>query len=234
MEKTVLDQADGLRRLMAASGHAAAASVPARRVAVINSAPDGAPACAVTQELMAALILKGQQVLLLNERGGPQSLPPQRDGRLVLLDAVPGPDGALSPLAASADTVLVVFQATAAAITQAYLCIKKLHAAQAPTPLWVLVEEAEDIDQANRMLTNLCAASARYLGIHLRRAGFVRADPLLAQARQLGLPVVQAFSAGPAAQDFCQIAAELLQWPQPCTAAPASVRAGQAALSGAH
>jgi len=231
MQTTVHDQADGLRRLMAASQASHAA--PVRRVAIVNTGAEGAPACGVTHELTAALGLKGQQVLLLNERGGPQALPAQRDGRLVLVDAVPGPDGALSPLAAGADQVVVVFRASAQAITQAYLCVKKLHAAHALRQVWGLVEEAEDRVHAQRMLDNLGTASARYLNVAVRSAGFVRADPLLGQARQLGLPVVQAFNASGAAQDFCQVAAELLRWPSPRAAAPhaPAPRAAQALAS---
>jgi flagellar biosynthesis protein FlhG len=70
------------------------------------------------------------------------------------------------------------------------------------------------------MLTNLCAAGSRYLGIALQPAGFVRADPLSDQARRLQLPVVEAFKASGAAQDLRQVAADLLQWPHPPAAAP--------------
>lgn len=202
MEKIVTDQADGLRRLMASN--------TARRVAVIDSA-NGAGN--VMLNLAAALTQQGQDVLLLNEHSGPQSMPLQRDGQLVLMDAVLNRDGAMSPLAASADHILVVFQASAQAITQAYLCIKKLHYAHAFQQLRVLVHEADDPAQAKRMLANLSTTGSRYLGLALLPAGFVRADPLLVQARRLNLPVVQAFRTSTAAQDFHQIAADLLQWP---------------------
>lgn len=205
MEKIVLDQADGLRRLMAGS--------TAKRVAVIDS-PASAGACSVTQNLVAALTQQGQDVLLLDECSGPQSMPLARDGGLVLVNAVLDPDGALSALAASADHILVVFQANAQAITQAYLCIKKLHYAHALQHLRVLVNEASDPAQAHRMLANLATTGSRYLGVALQPAGFVRADPLLVQARRLNQTVVQAFRASTAAQDFGQVAADLLQWPR--------------------
>jgi flagellar biosynthesis protein FlhG len=203
MDKTVLDQADGLRRLMAGN--------TAKRVAVIDS-PASAGVCSVTQNLAAALTQQGQDVLLLDECAGPQAMPPARDARLVLVNAVLDPDGALSTLAASADHILVVFQANAQAITQAYLRIKKLHYAHAFQHLRVLVNEADDPAQAQRMLANLATTGSRYLGLDLQPAGFVRADPLLAQASRLNLTVVQAFRASSAARDFCQIAADLLQW----------------------
>ena len=188
------------------------ASNTARRVAVIDSATSSG-VCSVTLNLAAALTQQGQDVLLLDEHSRPQSMPLQRDGRLVLMAAVLDKDGALSPLAASADHILVVFQANPEAITQAYLCIKKLHYAHALQHLRVLVNEANDPIQAKRMLDNLATTCGRYLGVALQAAGFVRADPLLAQARRLNLTVVQAFRASTAAQDFRQIASDLLQWP---------------------
>ena len=208
MQQLVLDQADGLRRLMAAS--------TARRIALVDGAP-GAGACSVALNLAAALMQQGRDVLLLDERSGPQQAPPARGGRLVLVDAVPGSDGALSPLAAGADHILVVCAATTDAITKTYLCIKKLHYAHALANLRVLVNEVADPAQARCLLANLAATGSRYLGMALEPAGFVRADPFLAQARRLNLTVVQAFKASAAAQDFLQIASSLVTWP--CVAA---------------
>lgn len=218
MEKPVTDQADGLRRLMA--GHTA------RRFTLVDGAGDGG-ACSVACNLAAALTQQGQEVLLLNERNGAQRAPPARGGQLVLVDAVLDSDGALSPLAASADHILVVCAASSDAITQTYLCIKRLHYAHALARLRVLVNEAADADQARRLLANLASTGSRYLGMALEPAGFVRADPFLAQAGRLKLSVVQAFGASAAAHDFLQLASDLLNWP----CAPAADRTPFATFS---
>ena len=204
MEQLVPDQADGLRRLMAAN--------TARRVALVDGSADTG-ACSVALNLAQALTQQGRDVLLLDERSGPHPVPPARGGQLVLVDAVPGSDGALSPLAAGADHIVVVCTASTEAITQTYLCIKKLHYAHPLANLRVLVNEAIDPAQARRLLANLAATGSRYLGMALEPAGFVRADPFLAQARRLNLTVVQAFRASAAAQDFLQIASDLVTWP---------------------
>lgn len=206
MNKVVTDQADGLRRLMA--------SKAGRRVAVVDSAP-GAGVSNVTLNLAAALTQQGQDVFLLDEHGESQSTPAQREGQLVLIDAVLDQDGALSPMAAKADHILVVFGADAAAITRAYLCIKRLHYAHALQRIRVLVNGAADAAEARRILANLANTGSRYLAVALEPAGWVRADPLLAQSQRLNLTVVEAFQASPSARDFRQIAAELLQWPCP-------------------
>lgn len=212
MEKLVLDQADGLRRLMAGN--------TARSVTLVDGTRDSG-ACSVALNLAAALAQQGRDVLLLDERSGPQLAPPARGGRLVLVNAVLNSDGALSPLAASADHILVVCAAGSEAITQTYLCIKKLHYAHALARLRVLVSEAADPAQARRLLANLASTGSRYLGMALEPAGFVRADPFLAQARRLNLTVVQAFGTSAAARDFLQIASDLVNWPCPAAAGPA-------------
>lgn len=199
----MLDQADGLRRLMAVG--------TARRVTLVSGAADSG-ACSVARNLAAALTQQGRDVLLLDERT--DKYPERaRAGRLVLVDAVVNSDGALSPLAASADHILVVCEAHSDAITQTYLCIKKLHYAHALANLRVLINEAADPAQAKRLLANLAATGSRYLGMALEPAGFVRTDPFVAQARRLNLSVVQAFGASIAARDFAQVASDLVHWP---------------------
>jgi flagellar biosynthesis protein FlhG len=205
VKKVVTDQADGLRRLMAGN--------PGRLVAVLGSDP--ADVESVARNLTAALVQQGQDVLLLDERKGLQATPVQRQGRLVLLHAVLDVDGALSPTAAQADHVVVVLRANASAIKASYVCIKKLHHAHALQRLRVLVNGVADAAEAQRILTNFAQTGSRYLALALEPAGWVRADPLLTQAQRLNLAVVEAFNSSPAAVDFRQIAADLLQWPQP-------------------
>lgn len=208
MRKVLTDQADGLRRLMAGS--------PGRLVAVVGSGPTVGVA-SVTQNLAAALVQQGKDVLLLDENSESQPAQAQREGRLVLINAVLDKEGALSPLAAQADNILVVLQANAASITQAYACIKRLHYAHALQRLRVLVNCAADAAEAQRILANLAHTGSRYLALALEPAGWVRADPLLAQAQRLNLTVVEAFRFSPAAMDFRQIASNLQQWPYPLT-----------------
>ena len=206
MTKMVTDQADGLRRLMAANARKRVT------VAVVDCAP-GAGLCSIARNLETALARQGQAVLLLDEYSGQDSMPEQRGERLVLIHAALDKEGALSPLAAQADHILVVFEANATAIKQAYLCIKRLHHAHAFQRIRVLVKGVADEAEAQRILTNLATTGSRYLAVALDPAGWVRADALLAQADKLNLSVVEGFPASPSAADFRRIAAESLRWP---------------------
>lgn len=202
MKKVVGDQADGLRRLMACS--------PGRLVTLLGC-ESSLSIANVAENLGAALTQQGLDVRVLDERKGPIHF--QRDERLTLLKAVPDGDGALSGEAALADDVLVVLQANAASIMQAYTCIKRLHYAHALQRVRILVEQAADAVEAKQILGNLARTGSRYLSVALEPAGWVRADPLVVQAQRLGLTVVEAFPGSPAAGDFRQIAADLLHWP---------------------
>ncbi len=215
MKNAMTDQADGLRRLMADSA--------GRLVALLGSdASDDA--VGVTRNLVAALVRQGKQVLLLDESAGAPATELQRQGRLVLVHAVLNQHGALSPLAAQADHIVVTLQPNAASIKQAYGCIKKLHQAHPSRRLRVLVNAASDVTEAQRILANLAQTCQRYLSLSLDSAGWVRVDPLIARARELNLTVVEAFQTSPAAIDFCRVAADLLQWPCPPASVAKSVR----------
>jgi flagellar biosynthesis protein FlhG len=206
MKNVMTDQADGLRRLMASSSG---------RLVVVLGGDSSIDVASVTRNLAAALVRQGKEVLLLDEYGGAPSNDVQREGRLVLVNAMLNKEGALSPLAAQADHILVALQPNAASITQAYACIKRLHQAHALQRLRVLVNGATDAAEAQRILTNLAQTANRYLSLALEPAGWVRADPFIAQAKRLNLTVVEAFQTSPAAMDFCQIATDLLNWPSP-------------------
>jgi flagellar biosynthesis protein FlhG len=197
------DQADGLRHLMATS--------PGQKLAVVGSGPT-VGASSVVQNLAAALRQQGRDVLLHDERRAAPPTPAQCAGRLLLVDAVLDPQGALSSWAAEADHVMVVLQPSAGSIKASYACVKKLHYAHALQRVRMLVNHATDASQAQRILANLAQTSGRYLAMTLEPAGWVRADPRLLQARRLNLTVVEAYRNSPAAIDFCQIATDLRQW----------------------
>lgn len=202
MTRSIGDQAAGLRHLMARS--------PGRLLAIVGSGP-AVGVSSVASNLAAALAQLGEDVLVHDERHEVAPSAAQRQGRLLLVDAVLDTQGALSPLAAQADSVLIVFQPDPNSIKASYACIKKLHYAHSLQRVRVLLNHATDASQAQRILTNLAHASGRYLALTLEPAGWVRADPRLVQARRLNLTVVEAFQTSPAAIDFRQIASDLLR-----------------------
>jgi len=223
MNPIKVDQADGLRQLMANS--------PGQKLAVVGSGPT-VGATSVAQNLAAALRQQGRDVLLHDERSAAPPTLAECAGRLLLVDAVLDPQGALSAWAAQADHVMVVLQPSATSIKASYACVKKLHYAHALQCVHMLVNCATDASQAERILVNLAQTSGRYLAMTLASAGWVRADPQMLQAQRLNLTVVEAYRTSPAAADFFQIAADLGQWPWRSPQGPA--RAVRPALAASN
>jgi flagellar biosynthesis protein FlhG len=206
VKKTVTDQADGLRRLMANS--------PGRLLAFVGGA-SGVGVSSVTMNLAAALARLGQDVQVIDERGDAPSSYARLQGRLVLVDARLDGEGLLSPLAAQADELVVVLRPQVEAITAAYACIKRLQQAHSLRRMRVLVNHAAGEGDAKRILANLASVAKSYLALVLEPAGCIREDLQLAQARWLNMSVVEAFPGSPAALDVDRLAADALRWPAP-------------------
>jgi len=173
---------------------------------------------AFTRNLGAALVQEGRNVVLLDDRSDSPAECQRGDGHVVLIRAALGANGALSARAVQADHILVVVQAHAASIKASYACIKGLCGNHMLRRLRVLVEEASDASDAQRILANLADAGRRYLSLALDPAGWVRADPHLARSVRLNVTVVDAFRDSPAAMDYRQVACGLLRWPTVDTA----------------
>ncbi|MDM0074562.1 flagellar biosynthesis protein FlhG [Variovorax sp. J2P1-59] len=134
-------------------------------------------------------------------------------GGVILVDAVFDSEGRLSALAQLADELVLVLRPNAASITSAYAGIKRLHYAHGLKQLRFLVNGVSSVEEAQKVTTNLANTGSRYLAVSLEPAGWVRADPHLADARRLGETVVEAFPASPAAVDFRRIAGDMGRWP---------------------
>jgi flagellar biosynthesis protein FlhG len=119
----------------------------------------------------------------------------------------------LSALAQGADDLLLVLQPHPASITAAYAGIKRLHHAHGLKQMRFLVNGAADVVAARQIMSNLAHAASRYLALLLQPAGWVRFDPLVADAWRLKKTIVEAFPASHAAVDFRRIAGEVDRWP---------------------
>ncbi|HJS05260.1 MAG TPA: flagellar biosynthesis protein FlhG, partial [Variovorax sp.] len=130
-----------------------------------------------------------------------------------LIDAALDGEGRLSALAQSADELVLVMQPHAASITATYAGIKRLHYAHALRQLRFLVNGVAEPGAAQQVAHNLAQAGSRYLAVSLQPAGWVRAEPHMADAGRLRRTLVEAYPASPAAADCRRIADEMGQWP---------------------
>lgn len=132
---------------------------------------------------------------------------------VVLVDARLDRQGALSPLAAQAHDVLIVTRVAAAAITEAYACMKRLHFEHAIAQFRVLVNHVSSVADAQTTFDNLAEVAARYLSVSIEDAGHVMADPLMERSLELKRCVVDAFPSAQSARDYRHVAAQMLYWP---------------------
>jgi flagellar biosynthesis protein FlhG len=153
---------------------------------------------------------------------------------IVLIDSQLDRNGALSSLAAQAHDFLIVTRVAAAAITEAYACMKRLHYAHAIGQFRVLVNHVQNATDAVTAFENLSGVASRYLAVSLAQAGYVAEDARVSRARELARCAVEAFPATPAARDYRQIAAELLHWPmRPAPLRRDDIERGMTAMKGA-
>jgi flagellar biosynthesis protein FlhG len=278
LDKFVLDQAEGLRRLLTNAGS---------RVVAVAGGPAGIGCTSTVANLAAALAIHGRDVLVIDERQNAGSLSKMlglndtgalasvmsgrrflqdavtrtpfgfsllaapRDERIshdagqcralldgpadiVLIDSQLDRNGALSSLAAQAHDFLIVTRVAAAAITEAYACMKRLHYAHAIGQFRVLVNHVQNATDAVTAFENLSGVASRYLAVSLAQAGYVAEDARVSRARELARCAVEAFPATPAARDYRQIAAELLHWPmRPAPLRRDDIERGMTAMKGA-
>ncbi|KUY90584.1 MULTISPECIES: flagellar biosynthesis protein FlhG [unclassified Burkholderia] len=256
MDKRIIDQAEGLRRLLAGR---------ASRIVAVTGGPAGVGCTTTVVNVAAALTALGKDVLVVDERADVHSATATlagawlRDGErtrvaagfglcaaardgysesqlsdfvdgqadIVLVDAQLGADGTFSPLAREAHDVLIVTRVAAQAITEAYACMKRLHFAHAVAQFRVLTNHVGSHADARTAFDNLAGVASRYLTVSIADAGCVSADPLVEHARELMHTAVDAFPSSVAARDYRQIAADLLYWPmRPRSGAGRAVHAG--------
>src|SRR5690606_37284537 len=103
----------------------------------------------------------------------------------VVVDARPTSRGTVSPLAASAHDMIIVVQgndASGAALTSAYACMKQLHRKYAVMRFHVLLTHCEQEEQAHLLFARLAAVASQYLAVSLSLIGVLKAAPPAAQA----------------------------------------------------
>ncbi|HEX7867049.1 MAG TPA: flagellar biosynthesis protein FlhG [Variovorax sp.] len=132
---------------------------------------------------------------------------------VVIVDAAFDAEGRLSALAQGADDLLLVLQPHPASVTSAYAGIKRLQRAHGLKQMRFLVNGVVDVQAARQIMNNLAHAGGRYLALSLQPAGWVRFDPLVADAWRLKKTIAEAFPASHAAVDFRRVAGEMDGWP---------------------
>jgi hypothetical protein len=210
MTHLAIDQADGLRRMLAAhAGHTLLLIGPAcdAQLNVNLAAALGAFGRTVS-------VVDGNVLRRLAGAGTSMLQAMQADADTVLLDCS-GPWAESAELASvlvhHAHHVLVAFADAPDGIKQSYLLLKALGTSNV-RPMRVLVTEARSAQSALHMYSNLAATVRQYLGVDVALAGYIPHDTHLDMAHTLGKSVIATFPASAAARACRQVAREIASW----------------------
>ncbi len=200
MPGVAVDQAAGLRSLMARKAARMVALVEAREPVRASVAGGLAQALARCQRSVLLIdeassatarhfTANAQALATLQTRSPCASLGEALAGYgssadFVLLDTLAQDDGGLSRLAAGAHDVVIVLRgddASGAALTAAYACIKRLHALHALMRFRILLTDCDTESRAYGVYNRLATVASRYLTVALDFCGYLPAAPAAEQ-----------------------------------------------------
>jgi flagellar biosynthesis protein FlhG len=131
------------------------------------------------------------------------------DHDFVVIDTASGVSDAVLDVVSLADYALVVTADEAATLVDAYATIKLITEADHAKAIGVLVNNATDTDDAERVFTQLSRAARRFLDRSLRNDGFVVEDAGIRAAALDASSVSETLANGPAGRCFRRLAARL-------------------------
>jgi flagellar biosynthesis protein FlhG len=110
----------------------------------------------------------------------------------------------------AASEVVVVTMPEPAAIIDAYATIKTLHKHSPSKPIWIVVNNAADINDGDAVFRQLSTVSKRFLGHKVDYLGSIPRDAYLAEAIREQRPIVACAPDRPASRSFRLIAKHLV------------------------
>jgi len=132
---------------------------------------------------------------------------------MVLVDAATDGSWHVSSSLAPEQPLLLVLNATAAAITESYALIKRMATEEGRQRFEIVVNKARGEQEAQMVFGNVADVARRHLHVRIEYLGYIPADEKLRRAAQLSRPVVEAFPAAPSARAFGELGRRLLQLP---------------------
>ncbi len=127
----------------------------------------------------------------------------------IVIDLSAGIGAAVLPFVVLADETIVVTTPEPTAIAGAYTFVKSI--AKSADNLSLLVNLADSVESASRVVECFSATAARFAGVTVRAAGDLPRDAAVARSVQNRVPFVVAEPRSPAAKAMSRVAFRLLQ-----------------------
>jgi flagellar biosynthesis protein FlhG len=127
----------------------------------------------------------------------------------LLIDTAAGIHDSVIKLLMAAQEVLLITTPEPTALVDAYAMVKVVHLRDPQKPLWLLINNAQNEQEAEETIEQLQAATLRFLNRELQVLGMIPSDPFMLQAVRQQRCVVDLFPQSPATQAFFQAATQL-------------------------
>lgn len=127
----------------------------------------------------------------------------------MLIDTAAGIHDSVIRLLLAAQEVVLVTTPEPTSLVDAYAMVKVVHLRDPQKPLWVMVNNAHTVEEAEETLAQLQAATSRFLGKELQVLGMLPSDPHLLQAVRQQRGVVELYPSSPAALALGELAQHL-------------------------
>jgi flagellar biosynthesis protein FlhG len=129
---------------------------------------------------------------------------------VLIIDTGAGISASVTHFLAIVQETVVVAAPSLAATLDAYGVVKAVHENRLRTHLHVLINQAEDEQQAARVLERITGCASRFLQRSLATIGSLPRDPAFEQANHSRRPLVLSHPESPSAQRLAEIAARLV------------------------
>jgi flagellar biosynthesis protein FlhG len=129
----------------------------------------------------------------------------------LLIDTAAGIHDSVIKLLMAAQEIILVTTPEPTSLVDAYAMVKVVHLRDPRKPFWVLVNNGQNMDEAEETIAQLQAATERFLGRTLQVLGMIPTDPYLLQAVRQQRCVAQVFPRSPATRALQQMARLLLE-----------------------
>jgi flagellar biosynthesis protein FlhG len=127
----------------------------------------------------------------------------------LLIDTAAGIHDSVIKLLMAAQEVLLITTPEPTALVDAYAMVKVVHLRDPHKPLWLLINNAQNEQEAEETIEQLQAATLRFLNRELQVLGMIPSDPFMLQAVRQQRCVVDLFPQSPAAHAFFTAATQL-------------------------
>lgn len=127
----------------------------------------------------------------------------------LLIDTAAGIHDSVVKLLMASQEVILVTTPEPTSLVDAYAMVKVLHLRDPEKEVWLLINNGQNLDEAEETINQLQAATQRFLGKQLKVLGVIPADPHILQSVRQQHSVADLYPTSPSGQAFQALAKQI-------------------------